>query len=62
MQGAAVVVLRALYQWSNRHYHREVLRRELWRIGRRGAAAERHRLARCRTVISVRRSRVLTPG
>ena len=47
MQDAAVRGLRALYVWIGRHYHREVLRRELWRIGRRvsivpGMRVERH--------------------
>jgi hypothetical protein len=62
VQGAAVEVLRGLYLWSGRHFHREVLRRELWRIGRKAAEAQRHREVSCGSVVSVRHGQSLTPG
>ena len=61
LQGAAVEVLRGLYLWSGRHYHRELLRRELWRIGRKAAEARRHRARSCGAVASVRHGHLLTP-
>lgn len=62
VQDAAVEVLRALYLWSGRHYHRELLRRELWRIGRKAGEAQRHRALSCGAVVSARRGQSLTPG
>ena len=57
MQGAAVEALRALYLWSGRHYRREVLRRQLWRIGPQAAEAQGHRALSCGAVASVRHGR-----
>jgi len=41
---------------------RELLRRELWRIGRQGAEAQRHHALSCGAVMSVRHGQSLTPG
>ena len=62
VQGAAVEVLRAVYEWSRRNYRRELLRRELWRIGRKAVEAQRHRELSCGSVVSVRHGQSLTPG
>ena len=62
VQGGAVELLRAVYLWSGRHYHRELLRRELWRIGRKAVEAQRHRGPSCGAVVSVRHGQSLTPG
>jgi Arc/MetJ family transcription regulator len=62
VQDAAVEVLRAVYLWSGRHYHRELLRRELWRIGRKAVEAQRHRGPNSGSVVSVRHGQSLTPG
>lgn len=62
VQGAAVEVLRAVYLWSDRYFHRELLRRELWRIGRSMAAEQRNRKPHCGTEVSVRLRQNLTPG
>ena len=62
VQDAAVEALRAVYEWSRRNYRRELLRRELWRIGRNGAKAQRHRALSCSAVATVRHGQILTPG
>ena len=62
VQGAAVEVLRAVYEWSNRNYHRELLRLALWRIGRSAADERRQRELNCGSVMSVRHGQRLTPG
>ena len=62
VQGAAVELLRAVYLWIGRHYHRELLRRELWRIGRQAAVSQRHRGPSCGSGLSVRHGQTLTPG
>ena len=62
VQGAAVEVLRGLYLWSGRHFHREVLRRELWRIGRSAAEARRKLKSGRGTEGAVRLRQNLTPG
>ncbi|MCX6915842.1 MAG: hypothetical protein NT167_22815 [Verrucomicrobia bacterium] len=62
VQGAAVEVLRAVYEWSRRNYRRELLRHELWRIGRKAADAQRQRALSCGSVVSVRHGQRLTPG
>jgi len=62
VQDAAVEALRAVYEWSRRNYRRELLRRELWRIGRKAGEAQRHRALSCGAVVSARRGQSLTPG
>ena len=62
VQGAAVEVLRAVYEWSNRNYHRELVRRALWRIGRSIADERRNRKPNGGSEVSVRLRQNLTPG
>ena len=62
VQGAAVEVLRAVYEWSDRYYHRELLRRALWRIGRSIVDERRNRTPHCGSEVSVRLRQNLTPG
>ena len=45
LQSLAVRVLRAVSEWSRRHYRRELLREALWRIGREMAASRQGRSA-----------------
>jgi Arc/MetJ family transcription regulator len=45
MQSFGVMVLRAVYVWSERHYRREALRQALWRISREMAAGRAARRA-----------------
>jgi hypothetical protein len=54
VQSLAVVVLRAVYEWSKRHYQREVLREALWRISREMAAARPERPASPRSELAAR--------